>query len=438
MEEVKVIQKAAPPPTEVAAQPTKPEVPPAVPYDAKVATQIQSFYKLKSRKPDQYRVGDDGSLNIYTKTGELESSIKLKSYRPITTEERSVMESYRLDKLAGLDIIYEQERRNLIAAYADFKTTGNATAVLLANKRVMDIELQRVNTRSAIRSVKTIPVPKVNEVIFDQPNEARKLFGYHNSLGSKDMILEGIFVLERRNFPASLFYGRYEDTPEAAAAAKEVAAEGEGGAESSQSVRLKTGLIARLFFRPEDPHNGILSPLWPVNFIHKETQYACAYQAFEAERMAEQGQTEVRAKILKTRSARTVGIQTVKFTVPAKNPTATWTGILTDMYTQHPELLEKLLATGQDSLVYADPRAGGGGVGIGADNKKVLDPSNWKSENVVGKVLESLRATFREQGKVEAAPPPEAKESVISEEEQEAAKKAAIIRNRASTARGKA
>ena len=429
MEEVKVIQKAAPPPTEVAAQPTlKPEVPPAVPYDAKVATQIQSFYKLKSRKPEQYRVGDDGSLNIYTKSGELESSIKLKSYRPITTEERSVMETYRLDKLAGLDIIYEQERRNLIAAYADFKTTGNATAVLLANKRVMDIELQRVNTRSAIRSVKTIPVPKVNEVIFDQPNEARKLFGYHNSLGGKDMILEGIFVLERRNFPASLFYGRYEDTPEAAAAAKEIAVEGEGGAEGAQSVRLKTGLIARLFFRPEDPYNGILSPLWPVNFIHKETQYACAYQAFEAERMAEQGQMEVRAKILKTRSARTVGIQTVKFTVPAKNPTAIWTGILTDMYTQHPELLEKLLATGQDSLVYADPRAGGGGVGIGADNKKVLDPSNWKSENVVGKVLESLRATFREQGKVEA-PPPEAKESVISEEEQEAAKKGAIIRN---------
>lgn len=429
MEEVKVIQRAAPPPS-IAAQPIKPEVPQAVPYDAKTATQVQSFYKFQSRKPDQYRVGDDGSLNIYTKTGDLESSIKLKSYRPITTEERSAMDAYRSDKLAGLDVIYEQERRELIAAYAEYKATGNATSVLLANKRVMDIELQRVNTRSAVRSVKTIPVPKVNEVIFDEPNESRKLFGYHNALGGKDMILEGIFVLERRNFPASLFYGRYEDTPEAAAAAKEVA-EGEGGAESSQSVRLKTGLMARLFFRPEDPHNGILSPLWPVNFIHKETQYACAYQAFEAERMAEQGQMEVRAKILKTRSARTVGIQTVKFTVPAKNPTATWTGILTDMYTQHPELLEKLLATGQDSLVYADPRVGGGGVGIGADNKKVLDPSNWKSENVVGKVLESLRATFREQGKVEAAPPPQAKESVISEEEQEAAKKAAIIRNRA-------
>ena len=243
------------------------------------------------------------------------------------------------------------------------------------------------------------------------------------------MILEGIFVLERRNFPATLFYGRYEETAEAAAAVAEAVAAESGGAEGSASVRLTSGLTARLFFRPEDPQNGILSPLWPVNFIHKETQYACAYQAYEAERMAEQGQAEVRAKILKTRSARTVGIQTVKFTTPAKNPTALWTGILTDMFKQHPELLEKLLATGQDSLVYADPRAGGGGVGIGADNKKILDPGNWKSDNVVGKVMEGLRATFREQGKVEAAPPPEAKESVITEEEQEAAKKAAIIKN---------
>ena len=436
MEDVKVIQRAQPPPPQeqvagpVPVPVAKPEIPAAIPYDTKTATQIKTFYTFKGKKPEQYRVGDDGSLNIYAKTGELESSIKLKSYRPITTEERSTMETFRLDKLAGLDVVYEHERRKLLAAYADYKTTGNVTPVLLANKRVNDVELQRVAARSAVRGVKTIPVPRVNEVIFDEPYETRKLFGAHNALGSKDAMLEGIFVLERRNFPATLFYGRYEESAEAAAAATEAAIVAVGGTEGTASVRLTSGLTARLFFRPEDPQNGILSPLWPVNFIHKETQYACAYQAYEAERMAEQGQVEVRAKILKTRSARTVGIQTVKFTTPAKNPTALWTGILTDMYKQHPELLEKLLATGQDSLVYADPRAGGGGVGIGADNNKILDPGNWKSENVVGKVMEGLRATFREQGKVEAAPPPEAKESVISEEEQDAAKKAAIIKNK--------
>lgn len=112
-EDVKVIQRAQPPPQpppQVQAQAqaaAKPEIPAAIPYNTKTATQIKTFYTFKSKKPDQYRVGDDGSLNIYAKTGELESSIKLKSYRPITTEERGTMESYRLDKLAGLDVVYE-------------------------------------------------------------------------------------------------------------------------------------------------------------------------------------------------------------------------------------------------------------------------------------------------------------------------------------------
>jgi hypothetical protein len=189
-------------------------------------------------------------------------------------------------------------------------------------------------------------------------------------------------------------------------------------------------MTARLFFQPEDPQNGIFSPLWPVDFVYKETQYSSAFQAYEASRMEEQGQMEVRAKILKTRSARTIGIQTRKFPASAKNPQALWTGILTDLYAQHPELAEKLVQTGQDALVYADPVAGGGGVGLSADNTKILDPANWKGENVVGHVLESVRAAARETGAREAAPPPEAKEKVISVEEQEAAKKAAIIRAR--------
>ena len=99
-------------------------------------------------------------------------------------------------------------------------------------------------------------------------------------------------------------------------------------------------------------------------------------------------------------------------------------------YAKQQELVEKLLATGQDTLVYTDPTVGGGGVGLSSDNKKVLDPTNWRSQNVVGKVLESIRASSREAGAADVAPPPEAKESVISKEKQEAAKKAAIIYGR--------
>lgn len=397
------------------------------PYDSKTAKQIQSFYKLQHKKPDQYRKGEDGSLNIYNKSGVLETSIVMKGYRPINVEERNEMETFRLEKLAALDLLYETERRALLAAYSEYKTSGNSTAVVIANQRVNDIELQRVNARSAVRGVKQIPIPKTNEVMFDEPYETRKLFGFNDLLNERDILKDGIFVLERRNFSASQFYGRYQE-----GAVGEVKEEDlGGGTEGTASIRLTTGIMARFFFQPEDPQNGILSPLWPVDFIHKETRYASAFQAYEAMRMQEQGLTEVRDKILKTRSVRTIGIITRKYVTPAKNPQALWMAILTDVYAQHPELVEKLLATGQDTLVYADPIVNSGGIGLSSDNKKILDPANWRSENTVGKVLESIRASSREAGAAEeVAPPPIAKKSVISKEQQDDAKKAAIINNR--------
>ena len=406
------------------AAPIQPLIPPAVPYDTKTATQIESFYRFHKKKPDLYRKGEDGSLNIYKKSGELETSIRLKTYRPITVEEREAMEKFRIEKLAALDLLYEEKRRALLEAYSDFKQTGNTLGVVRANGEVNTIELQRVDARSAVRRVKQIEMPKTSDVLFDEPYEQRKLFGINDMFGRKDILASGIFSLERRNFPASLFYGRYEEAGAAVAAPTEGVAYTQG----TESVRLVTGITARLFYQPEDTHNGIFSPMWPVDFVYKETQYASAFQAYEASRMEEQGHMDVRAKILKTRSTRTIGIQTRKFTEPAKNPRALWTAILTDMYKQHPELTDKLVVTGQDALVYADPVVGGGGVGISAENTKILDPQNWKSENIVGKILESIRASSRETGATEAPPPPEAKEKVISIEEQTAAKKAAIIR----------
>ena len=413
------------PPVPIQVQPVL--LPPDIPYDTKTATQIKSFYRFQRKKPAQYKRGEDGSLNIYTKDGALESSIQLKGYRTMTSEERDAMDTFRIEKLAALDLLYEEKRRALLKAYADYKSTGNALAVVRANQEVNTIELQRVQTRSAVRGVKQIPMPKTNEVIFDEPYEQRKLLGSGEIFGGKDILSDGIFVLERRNFPATLFYGRYEDLGMASAAPVQASTSDNEGA---PTVRLTTGMAARLFFNPEDPQNGIFSPLWGVDFVYKETQYSSAFQAYEASRMEEQGQMEVRAKILKTRSARTIGIQTRKFTAPAKNPQALWTGILTEVYNQHPELTDKLVQTGQDALVYADPLVGGGGIGLSADNPKILDPANWKGENVVGRVLESVRAAARETGAREAAPPPEAKEKVISMEEQEAAKKGAIIRAR--------
>jgi predicted NAD-dependent protein-ADP-ribosyltransferase YbiA (DUF1768 family) len=402
--------------------------PSANPYDTKTTQQIKTFYKLRRKQPLLYRIGEDANLQTVKKDGTVVSSIQLKNYRNITVEEREAMESERIESLAALDVIFEAAKRELREAYKAYKETGAISAVLLANKNVEDIELQRVDARSSVRGVKDLPNPRTRDVLFDQPYEERKLFGAFNLLGPGDQMKDGIFQLERRNFPASLFYGRYEvATAETAAAAGGEEEVVEGG----EFVKLTTGGRARLFYDPKSPMNSFLSPLFVVDFVYKETRYSSPFQAYECERMVEIGKPERKIAMLKTRSVNTIKVLGQKEVGQVKDPQGLWSGILNAVYDQHPELVQQLLSTGQDKLVYANPEKGAGGVGLVAKDKKILDPKQWQDTNVVGKILEMIRAQFRESDiGAAAAPPPEVKESTISVEQQTAAKKGAIISQR--------
>jgi predicted NAD-dependent protein-ADP-ribosyltransferase YbiA (DUF1768 family) len=402
-------------------------IPPEVPYDDKTAAAIKDFYKKQKTKANLYKVADDGKLQIFNgKEGALKSTIELKVFRPITVEEREAQEQDRLDKLTMLDTLFENARETLRQALANYKETGIILPVLEANKEVEDIELRRVKVRSAIRGIRLIPNPVTSQILFDEPYETRKLFGRHNLFGKDDMLGEGIHSLLRRDFPTHIAYGRYvEPTAEAVEAAKAGAEEGIVG---GVSVKLATGVSARLFYETDDVNNGFMSPLWPANFIYKEVEYSSAYQAYQAERMREKAKNDIVASILGTRSARTIRLLVKKVPGPVANPQATWSGILDALYKQHPELSDLLVKTGTDSLVYADPEIGAGGVGRGVSDRRVLDPAQWQSDNVVGKVLETIRAQIREAGgKLEGGGVEEAKERVISEEKQASVKKGAII-----------
>ena len=401
-------------------------LPKDIPYDDKTTNEIQNFYKFSVKKPKLYRISETGTLDSFKKDGSLEKSITLQPYRPITVEERNVMQDFRLEQLAALDILFEEQRQILRKAIETYKSTGIIGPVLQANQGVRDVELRRVKMRSAIRGIKDIPMPKTNEILFDQPNEQRKIFGDYNLFGRKDVLAKGLIALERRNFTNSLYYGRYEQVGTDTSVA---AAEGSTVVSAAARITLSSGVSARVFYEPDDEHNGFLSPAWPAKLVYNGTEYASAYQAFEATRAEMLGSKEVRAAILKTRSERTIRLLAKKIKGKLANIGSVWTPILTALYEQHPELVGQLISTGQDVLVYGDPEIGNGGVGRGIKDKKILDPTTWQSENVVGKILESLRARFRE-GVAPVAPVEEAKEKVISEEEQAAAKKGAIIKAR--------
>ena len=66
-------------------------------------------------------------------------------------------------------------------------------------------------------------------------------------------------------------------------------------------------------------------------------------------------------------------------------------------FTQNPHLKEALLETGNSILVEASPSDKIWGIGMTESNPKVHDPSNWKGQNLLGKILTNVRIEIREE-----------------------------------------
>jgi len=58
---------------------------------------------------------------------------------------------------------------------------------------------------------------------------------------------------------------------------------------------------------------------------------------------------------------------------------------------QNQDLMEALEATAGKTLVEASPYDRIWGIGLGVDDDRVLDPSKWRGQNLLGKVITELR-----------------------------------------------
>lgn len=61
-------------------------------------------------------------------------------------------------------------------------------------------------------------------------------------------------------------------------------------------------------------------------------------------------------------------------------------------FTQNPFIREELLATGNRLLVEASPYDTIWGVGLGENDPRILNPANWKGQNLLGVALSEVRA----------------------------------------------
>ncbi len=154
-----------------------------------------------------------------------------------------------------------------------------------------------------------------------------------------------------------------------------------------------------VFFWKEDGENGYMSNWYNRPFTVDGITYQNTEQYFMAQKAATFGDMKTRDQILATSSpkeCKALGRNVSPF------DSAVWDAqrfqIMKEgnreKYLQNPDLMVKLLATGDAMLAEASPFDDIWGIKMSAAEALIADPSSWPGQNLQGKLLMELRAEF--------------------------------------------
>ncbi len=154
-----------------------------------------------------------------------------------------------------------------------------------------------------------------------------------------------------------------------------------------------------IFFWKEDGENGYMSNWYNRPFTVDEITYQNTEQYFMAQKAAMFGDIKTRELILAASSPK--DCKALGRKVSPFDP-AVWDAqrfqIMKDgnrqKYLQNPDLMAKLLATGDAMLAEASPFDDIWGIKMSATEALVADPASWPGQNLQGKLLMELRAEF--------------------------------------------
>jgi len=138
---------------------------------------------------------------------------------------------------------------------------------------------------------------------------------------------------------------------------------------------------------------------YPIQIEDKK--YPSVEHYFQAMKANEFGDNEILEKIMKTPSGKAVKALGKKVKNFIKEQ---WDskriGIMTKgvraKFVQHPELQKQLLETNNKIIGEADPRNTFWGIGTSISTELSKDPSKWKGQNQLGKILMTLRSEFKQ------------------------------------------
>jgi len=356
-----------------------PEAPPEGEKKPKKQRQIPipkdsaTFFRARAKDPKAFKFTAEGDLQVPEMRGEAAKVIKLPFYRPATIDEKREMEEAQTDAIKGIEREIDETSKMLRDAIAEWRQTGITSDVIKYQKDLQRLDAQRTQIRSPIRWTKIFKNLSVRDVIVNEFYEVRKLGYPVEALRLRSMEFDKMV--------------RSSDVPFPSAGPSEVEAEASDEEEENFVI----------FFSPADEEHGLLSPDTMVDFVFNSTQYNSLMQAYQAERVTALGRKELRVAILKSRSPTQMRIIGSKVVGQVEDPRALWVNILKSLVSQHPRFGDAVVATGDATLVFADPRDGVLGIGIPVEDPQVTDREAWKGTNLLGQAWQAVRTSLKEE-----------------------------------------
>jgi len=171
-----------------------------------------------------------------------------------------------------------------------------------------------------------------------------------------------------------------------------------------------------VFFFSKEPENKEFSSFYDTTFKLDDVEYKSAEHALQAIKAKTFGDEENFKKIVKAKSAQSAksfGKKVDKFDdkIWDEKKEDVMRQILRAKFSQNPDARKKLLDTADKTIANADPRDNYWGIGTSATTTIAKNPSKWKGENKLGKLLMELREELRAED--------EADEAAAAEKEEE-------------------
>jgi ribA/ribD-fused uncharacterized protein len=132
-----------------------------------------------------------------------------------------------------------------------------------------------------------------------------------------------------------------------------------------------------------------------------DVKYPTVEHYFQVQKAKEFGDKEIEDKMMETPSSKAVKalgkkVKNFQKEIWDEKRQEIMMRAVRAKFTQHPELQKQLLETGDREIGDADARDSFWGIGTSENTEKSKDPSKWKGQNKLGKLLMALRDDFKQ------------------------------------------